>query len=182
MATKQDIAKLIVLLSAAFPNWTPNEYTTEVYYQDLQDIPTEELFVAAQHCRSEAGRKFAPSTGEIRGTVSELRKMSSNLPSSFQAWEEVQRNLIENGGDFGTPVWTHVIVEQAVRSIGWRNIRMSENPTADRARFLQAYDQLTERAAKENMLIPDVRGFLESNGAQLSAPIQIKALADGMKK
>jgi hypothetical protein len=183
MATEKDVAEVVAMLSAAFPNWSVNAYTVEVYYQDLKDIPANELMIAQQYCRSEAGRKFAPSTGELRGAVLELRRTSMNTPSAFDAWEEVRRQINENGGDFGNPVWSNPLVEKAVKSIGWRELRMSENPTHDRARFLQAYEQLAERAEKESMLIPEVRQHLIAGGAQLlDAPAQIKQLTKGMKK
>lgn len=179
MANYQDVAEVVALLAAAYPNWNATEYTAEVYYQDLKDIPSEELKVAAQHCRTENGRKFAPSVGEIRGAVSELRSYAANVPSPFQAWQEVLQQMNENGGDFGNPVWSHPLIERAVRAIGWRNLRMSENPVADRARFLQCFEQLQERAARENMLLPEVRGYLEVNGARLMAPAdQIRLLTD----
>lgn len=177
MATETDIARLIVLLSAAFPNWTPNDFTAEVYYQDLRDVPSEELFIAAQHCRAEAGRKFAPSTGEIRGAVAELRGYASNVPSSFQAWQEVLEQALATG-QYRTPTFSHPLIDQAVRAMGWREICMSENQIADRARFIQCYEQLSERASREEMLIPEVRGYIEANGALLQAPMdQVKLLA-----
>jgi hypothetical protein len=181
MADMQDIAQIVDVISAAYPNFNPNAYTVEVYWQTLQDIPTAELRAAVLHCISEAGRKFAPSVGEIRGAVAELRGLSANVPTAYQAWQEVQTQLLENGGDFGKPVWSSPIVEQAVRAIGWRNLRMSEDQTADRARFIQCYEQFRDRAMREEMLLPEVRGYLEVNGAQLVAPVdQMKLLAGRM--
>jgi len=181
MADTQDIAELVAKLSAAYPNWKPTKYTVEVYYTDLRDIPADELQAAAQHCRSEAGRAFAPSVGELRGAVMELRRSMLNIPSAYEAWEEVCRQIVENGGEFGNPVWSSPLVEKAVKSLGWRNLRMSENQTADRARFIEAFEQLSVRAEKEQMLIPEVRAYIEQRGAHLlDAPI--KQLAEGMKK
>jgi hypothetical protein len=185
MADLHDIAQIISVISEAYPNFKPSELTVEVYYQVLGDIPTEELKAATLHCISESGRKFAPSVGELRGAVNELRKYVSNVPSSYQAWQEVLQQLLENGGDFGKPVWSHQLVEKAVRTIGWRNLRMSENQVADRARFVECYEQLCDRAQREDMLLPEVRGYIEANGALLMAPAdQMKLLADkwSMKK
>lgn len=182
MADHKDIAKLVALLSAAYPNWNLSEYTIEVYYLDLRDIPADELMIAAQHCRSEAGRKFAPSVGELRGAVMELRHSAMNIPSAFDAWQDVLMQFV-NTGSYGTPQFTSPITARVVKSLGWRNLCLSENQAADRARFLQAFEQMSERAEKEMMLIPEVRNYLESNGAQLlSAPVQVKQLAEGMTK
>lgn len=183
MANVMDIAKMTAMLSAAFPNWNLNEYTNEVYFEDLKDIPSDELLLAAQHCRSQAGRAFAPSTGEIRGAVMELRRKVTNVPSSYQAWQEVNEQIRINGGDFGKPAWSHPIVEQAVKAMGWLDLRMSENQDASRARFLQCYDQLQNRYEGEAMLLPGVRGYIESQGGLLSAPSnQIKKLSEGLSK
>ncbi|MEO6566718.1 MAG: replicative helicase loader/inhibitor [Casimicrobiaceae bacterium] len=179
MANILDIAQIVGVISAAYPNWKPTEFTTEVYYQTLQDIPTEELKAATLHSVSEAGRAFAPSVGEIRGAVAELRGMSANVPSSYDAWEEVQRQLLENGGDFGNPVWSHPLIERAMKQMGWRNLRMSENQIADRARFVQCYEQLVDRATRENMLLPEVRGYIEANGARMLAPMDSMKLLAG---
>ncbi len=179
MANFEDIAEIVALLAAAYPNWNATEYTAEVYYQDLMDIPADELKIAAKHCRSEAGRKFAPSVGEIRGAVAELRGYSSNMPTAYQAWQEVQTQLSDNGGDFGNPVWSNPVVERTVKAIGWRNLRMSEDPISDRARFIQCYEQFSDRAKNDEMLLPEVRGYIEMNGARLVAPMDsMKQLAD----
>ncbi len=183
MATLLDIAQILSVISAAYPNFTVTEKTTEVYHQILSDIPTDELKAATLHCISESGRKFAPSVGELRGAVAELRGFSNNIPSSFEAWQEVGRQISINGGDFGKPVWSHPLVEKTVNAIGWRNLRMSENEVADRARFIQCYEQFAERTQRENIMLPEVRGFLEVNGAILEAPAdQIKRLSERMKK
>jgi len=182
MASEADVARVVSMLSAAYPNWNVTPYTVEVYYQDLKDIDTQELLIASQSCRSEAGRKFAPSIGELRGAVMELRRASYNIPSAYDAWGEVLRAFNEIGS-YSTPDWSSPLIAKVIKSLGWRNLCMSENQVADRARFIQAYEQLTERAEREQMLIPEVKGYLEDRGARLlDAPDAIKQLAKGMTK
>ena len=179
MATPKDIAGIVAMISAAYPNFNPTELTVEVYLKTLQDLPGEELQLAAMQCISENGRKFAPSVGELRGAVAEIRRRTANAPSSYEAWQEVQQQILENGGDYGRPVWSHALVEKTVRVIGWRNLRMSEEQVADRARFISAYEQFEARMLADEMLLPEVRGYIEANGGRLLAPAdQIKLLAD----
>ena len=183
MADKHEIEIMIAKLSAAFPNWKVSPYTIQVYLEDLSDIDSETLDAAVKMCRTEPGRAFAPSTGEIRGAVGKLRGMSNNVPSSYEAWQEVGRQININGGEYGNPVWSHPLVEKAVRAIGWRQLRMSEDQTADRARFIQCYEQLQDRAERENLLLPEVRGYIETNGGRLLAPVdQMKRLTERMTK
>ena len=75
MASLTDIATVTAKLSAAYPNWNLTEYTNDVYYEDLKDLPTDLLFAAAQHCRTSVTRdqRFAPSAGEIRVAAVDLK-------------------------------------------------------------------------------------------------------------
>lgn len=183
MAEPRDIDQIVNMLRIAFPNWHPDDInmTKEIYFQMLQDIPSEELKAAVLHCVTESGRAFAPTIGEIRGAVVELRSYAANVPSSYQAWQEVLQQFSLTSS-YGVPIFSHPLIDKAVRTLGWRNLCMSENQTADRARFIQAYEQLTSRATKEEMMLPEVRGYIEANGARLSAPASIKLLADRLRK
>lgn len=177
MATANDIQQIINMLMAAFPNFKPSDLTPEIYFQTLQDIPSDELKAAVLHCLTESGRAFAPSIGEIRGAVSDLRRAAANVPGAYDAWMEVCR-AIADVGSYGTPDWSSPLIERTVKSLGWRNLCLSENQVADRARFLQAYEQLMERAVREDMLLPDVRGYIEERGGRLlDAPAQVRELA-----
>lgn len=183
MATEKDIAQIVDVMQAAFPNWHPTDNTVEVYFQILKEEDSKLLKAAVFQAIAEPGRAFAPSPGEIRGVLLDVQKMISNVPDSFQAWGEVQRQILENGGEFGTPVWSHPVIEEAVNRIGWRNLRMSDNPQSERIRFVQAYEQLVSRVEKEQMLLPPVRGYIETNGGKMLAPAdQMKQLADRLGK
>lgn len=169
MATEKEVAQVVAVIAAAYPNFKVTPQTVEVYYKTLSDLSADELQAAAMRAIAEAGRQFAPSVGELRGAVLGIRQRVNNVPSSFEAWQEVINQIRINGGDFGKPEWSHPLVERAVNAIGWREIRMSENPTADRARFLQAYDQLQERASREEIELPQVRGYIEQQQQQRAA-------------
>lgn len=180
MSTQIDIAQIIALISASFPIFSPTKDTIRAYFECLHDLPAKELKEATLHCISENGRKFPPTIGELRAAVLELRKASVNLPSPYEAWQEVLRQMNINGGENGKPVWSHPLVERAVNILGWRNLRMSENQVADRAHFTETYEQLVARISMEEMLLPEVRAFIESKGGKLllSPLTQIKQLTD----
>lgn len=182
MATKQEIEIIIAKLSAAFPNWKVNAYTVQIYLEDLSDIDIETLEVAVKMCRTEPGRAFAPSTGEIRGAVGQLRGLASNTPSSYQAWQEFKGFVTRSNY---APEWSHPLVEKCAHLIGMREYGQSnvDDEPSWRARFIQCYEQLQERATKDDMMLPAVRGYLEVNGEILESPMdQIKQLSERMKK
>jgi hypothetical protein len=184
MCEPRDIDQVINMLEIAFPNFHPKDVrmTKELYWQTLQDIPSDELKAAVLHCLTQSGRAFAPTIGEIRGAVADIRRAASNAPSAYEAWQIVCRAITEVGS-YGSPQFESQLIDRVVRNLGWRNLCMSENQVADRARFLQAYEQLLERATKEEMLLPEVRGYIESRGAVLlDTPNEIRQLVEGMKK
>jgi hypothetical protein len=136
----------------------------------LQDLPADLLKAATLQCLSEAGRAFAPSVGEIRGAAVEIQRRIAGLPTSYQAWQEVLSQMAENGGDFGNPEWSHPLIEATVKTLGWRNLRMSDNQVADRANFVRAYDQLSARTMSDDTMLPQVRDYIVSQGGALPAP------------
>jgi hypothetical protein len=182
MASKLDIAEILGVIAVAYPNFAVTEQTNQVYWQILSDIPTDELKAATLHCISESGRKFAPSVGELRGAVGELRGLSSNLPSSYEAWQEFKRAVTRSNY---SPEWSHPLVSKASNLIGMREYGHSDvdDEPSWRARFIQCYEQLQERAERENLLLPEVRGYIETNGGRLLSPVdQMKKLTDRMRK
>src|SRR5262245_27624223 len=116
---------IVNLIGEAYPNFNPTKKTISVYCELLKDIPTEELRAATLSCLAEAGRKFAPSVGEIRGKVIELRGYIANVPESFQALQEVTQKILEIGS-YRTPEFSHPLIKQAVNALGWRHLCLSE--------------------------------------------------------
>jgi len=178
MADEKDVMGIVAIICAAYPNFTPTEHTVDVYYETLKDIPADLLKAATMQSISETGRKFAPSVGELRGAVAEIRNVVRGVPSSYQAWQETLSQICDVGS-YGNPEFTSPLIAETVRLIGWRNLCMSENQVADRARFIQAYEQLSDRAARDEIMLPQVREYIERNGKALPAPTEsIQALAD----
>lgn len=168
MSDEKDIAKIVTMLSAAYPNWKTTAFTVEVYYQDLRDLPADLLAAACAKARTNTERNlaFAPSTGEIRAAATEILRTIAGVPSSYQAWQEVLRVIVEVGS-YRTPEFSHPLIADAVRTLGWRNLCLSEDQTSDRFRFIQAYEQLASRAESDAMELPQVRGYIEAHGGKM---------------
>jgi hypothetical protein len=183
MADEKDIAGVVAMLGAAYPNFAPTEHTVEVYFQTLRDLPADLLKMAALHAISEAGRKFAPSVGELRLAAAEIQRRAANIPTSYQAWQELIEAIRLVGSYRPAPEFSHPLVGESVRALGWRNLCVSENLAADRARFIAAYEQFQQRAEADSMMLPVVREYIQAHGGQLPAPAaQIGALADSLGK
>ena len=177
MATIEDIALIVSVISVAYPNFSPSENTVEVYYQTLKDIDAELLKAATLQAVSEPGRKFAPSVGEIRGTIIEIRKATNGIPDSYQAWTEVKRAMVDVGS-YRNPEFSNPAIVETVQAFGWKNLCLSENEVADRAHFIKAYEQIVKRIEADANYLPEVRGYIEENKAN----VNIKLLAEKLSK
>lgn len=191
MATQKDIAKLIAVLSAAFPNWSANEFTAEVYYQDLKEYPSDLLESAATMCRTEPGRKFAPSVGEILGAVIEIRKKVDNIPDAYQAWEDLLKagrgvlGKVEEGNVivYYEYKFLHPLVKRVAESFGWpdRFPGPMSNEVSDRSQYIKAYEIALGKMLYQGVMPESVGKFIEEKRTQ--APLlEMKNLTNKLEK
>lgn len=176
MAEKMDVAQVVAMLTAAYPNFNISEITIDVYYETLKDIPADMLKAAAMQAISEPGRKFAPSVGEIRGAVVEIMRKAEGTPGSYEAWQEVVEQM-RMTGHTGKPIFSHPLILRTVRVFGWRELCLSENPVADRARFVEAFEQLSKKETADMAMLPAVKAYIETRAGQ-----DMKLLADTWSK
>lgn len=155
MATFDDIAQLIAMTKAAFPNWKADEDTGSFWFTMLRDLLLDDLFAAVMSLSSEPDRVFAPSIGEIRGKVVALKARQSGVPGVYQAWEELL-NAPPDGIVRREPYWSeeeqtwviekhkyrwsHPLVEVVARRLGWPGRFPGENLGVSLAHFRSAYE------------------------------------------
>lgn len=194
MATSKDIARIIAELSAAYPNWKSNEYTAEIYFQDLKDVDSDLLLLAARYCRTNMSRdqRFAPSAGEIRQTAGEIKRQADGVPSALEAWGELlhapKTEEYKSAGDDNVieviPYqWSHPLVRKVAVMMGFPEFPDWERESFERTAFLKAYEVELQNYLKQNDQLPEVTRYIESQkDAQLGMPKEIKRLAKGMDK
>ena len=85
-------------------------------------------------------------------------------------------------------VYTHPVVAETVRRLGGREALFTDNPTSDRARFLEAYKEIVEHERVAAGRIPEVSRFIESRREEMAAALEtgerkdmMRQLADGMR-
>ena len=74
----------------------------------------------------------------------ELDPRNEKLPTAAEAWEEVEKLIIQFG-PYRAPQYSCDTVRRAVRAIGWLQLCCSENPAADRAHFLKLYESMRSK-------------------------------------
>ena len=84
--TKEEWSLLVKVVKSAYPNQTfcPDNYSLELYYRMLHDIPYGTLNLAIQ--RHIATNRYPPSISELRGCMAQKTDWS-------EGWEEVKRSM-----------------------------------------------------------------------------------------
>jgi hypothetical protein len=152
-----------ILLDAFQPaRWSDG--ATAVYVRELRDLDPEVLEVAARQLIRTT--TFMPKVHEVLVAVRAV--VAGQQPDPGEGWIEVVESF-SAVGRYGRPRWSHPLIGRAVEAIGgWRWLCDSENPVADRAQFIRAYERLAARAEREELLVPALGGLITSALPDLS--------------
>lgn len=150
--TKKEFAMFAMALKTYYPreNLLPNEQSMELWFNQLQDIPYEVAETGLN--KWVALNKWSPSIADIREMASEL--VNGELPDWGDAWEEVCKAIRCYGSYRALEALESLspLARKATERMGFTNLCMSENPSADRANFRMIYENLAEREKKDAQL------------------------------
>ena len=177
MATNQTIALLMAEISTLYPALFPvTRETAAIWRSYLEDIPDDLLMNALRHYIATAKDNYPPSVPALRRAAGDLQARAAGLPTSAEAWGAIMDSFRRTS--FHQPeLLENPIVKQAIRCMGGLSvIGMSENLPAERARFLQFYDELRDRALSDAAELPQVTAYVDAKRLEVSG--QVKALSD----
>jgi len=158
---------MMIVFSQSFPE---KKYEANICWEMLKDIPDKQFISAI--------KKILATKEEIyksTNIIALIRKnaIRNDIPVAGDAWGEVL-SLVSSVGSYGSPVFSHSIIERAVKGIGWITICLSTNIGMERAHFLKIYDQLAERETKEVVLS---EGLIENKEMRESIDFIAKKLS-----
>jgi hypothetical protein len=148
--TPVQTAKLVAVLIAAFPNQQVSTGTVEVYERMLADLEVNAATAAVQRLIGLA--KFLPTVADIREAA--LALTSGERRPGGDAWGDVLR-AIGTHGYMRTPGkdfrFDDPVTARCVSQLGWRELCDSTNAQADRARFIELYDELAKTTRRDEL-------------------------------
>ena len=147
---RKDTATVCAILKAAFPVWNTTPETIELYHEMLKDIPADVALRAVQDWVL-TSEKF-PTIAGIRKKCAEVSGVLS--PTASEAWAEVQE-IAERFGIYQAelrPRWSHDLIRQVVKTIGYYHICQTDNINTTRAQFNKMYNELREKSDSEVIL------------------------------
>lgn len=139
--TEIEAAHLVAILAAAFPSANVDGRTVEIYVEHLKDLEYDSGRVAVE-CIVRTADWF-PSVAAIRKEI--LSVTGSLSPTREEAWYEVESNMRLKGRT-GKCEWSHPVIAESVKSMGWVNMCLSENIDVIRGQFFKVYDAISQRA------------------------------------
>ena len=144
---RQETAAICAILASAFPALTMTAETVEMWNAMLGDLEYGLVLRAVQDW---------VLTEERYPTIAGIRRQCGGLygalaPSPSEAWAEVTE-IAERYGIYQAelrPRWSHDLIRQTVKTIGYYHICQTDNIIATRSQFIKMYAEISERANAE---------------------------------
>ena len=152
----ENVGDVIKFLQATYPRQAFSADNVKAYVMMLEDLPIDHLRMAV--LKLAADSKWFPSIAEIRGAAADLDLQSRGIVSAIEAYEIAQRHNIMRIKDEYPDV--HAAARMSCYTI--TDMRKSQNVAADRARFIEAYNEILSQRRQEITNTPPVRAFLSS--------------------
>lgn len=157
----QDFRTIIRALSAAYPrdNFIPDEYSFNLWYSELQDIPYIALRRAADNYIQT--NRYAPTIADMRAYATDMENAFDMLAS--QAWDQLLRALRYSYAPESERVWNELpeITKKCVGGYAtfrsWGNTTNETLEAVQRPMFLKRFDVFQSRERTEQSLPPEVR-------------------------
>lgn len=128
----------------------PNQAAMELWYKQLRDIP----FPVAEAALDKWAQtnKWSPSIAELREMAATVSH--GEIPQWGEGWEQVLKAIRKYGMYNIGPALASLdpLTRQAVESVGFREICLSENIAVERANFRMVYENLAERKKTEQQV------------------------------
>ena len=196
MVTREDFKVLIAALKAAYPkdDFIGNEYTFNLWYSTLQDIPYPTLdraiksYIMSNH--------FPPAISDIRQIAYDLDSPADDIAA--EEWAKLMKALGYAGSPEAVDHWnrlseiTKEIVGGFSEYVAWANTPTVDLMSVQRPMFIKRYEEAEKirrfRGAVPSNLTPPMRQLTEKTAARLEdhgthkAGGGIEAPADMMKR
>ncbi len=151
---KHESARIVAVIVAACPNQGSKLDSTrltamvDAFTALLADMTYEQVNAAVTVLLQTS--PWMPAVADIRSTALELAR--GPVGAGGEAWGRVLR-AVSMEGSYRSPgvdfVFADPVTARCVAAFGWQQICLSENAIADRARFIDMYDQLAVQDRRE---------------------------------
>lgn len=155
---EREVASIVAVIAAAFPQWPATKETVAIYADALSDVDYNEARKAIREIILTEDRW--PTVARIRRQVA--HRLGLLAPSSAEAWSEVNSACATSGANV-RQTWSHPVLAETVNALGWYNICASTNRETLRAQFTRSYEDSQKRHDVDVLL---TKGRIGLNGSR----------------
>jgi hypothetical protein len=147
---RQEAGKVVAVIVAACPAQSSKLDASRVaamvdtFAALLDDLSYEQVNAAVRVLLQT--RTWMPSVADIRQTVLEFER--GPVRAGGQGWGDFLA-AVGRYGAYRSPQFDDPLVARVVAALGWKELCLSENQVADRARFVELYDKLAAQGQRE---------------------------------
>ncbi len=152
--TQAEASQAVAILRAAFPGLRFPPESAALYEKMLADLDFELVKAAVHRLVAVQTQAFIPTIGAIRTEAA--RQAHGALRSGEEAWGDVLAEIRRTGA-YGRPRLKDGVAAKCVELMGWRDLCLSTNDVADRARFCTLYVDLRDRERAGQVASPALR-------------------------
>lgn len=145
--TNAECVAIVSGLAASFPQAKIGAENVAAYVRALSDLEAGGCRAAC--ARIVASQAWFPTIATIRDSYFDS---AFGFPSQDAAMLELKSNIQSAGQYVGLTKWSHPLLMAAAESVGWWRLANGDNPSADYAQFLKAYDSMRRATITEASL------------------------------
>nr|DAL12552.1 MAG TPA_asm: replisome organizer [Bacteriophage sp.] len=166
MMTRDDVKKILMMMSAAYPNFKPQDKTVTIntWYMMLSEYSYQQAETALRMYIASDESGFAPSIGQLIAKM-KIADTPQQL-NEMEAWSLVSK-AIRNGyyGAVEEFLKLPPLVQRAVGTAdnlrNWSQTDLDSIETVVQSNFLRAYRVEAQRAAEISKMPSDVKTMIE---------------------
>lgn len=164
MLSSSDIAKILAPVWVQFPRRENKREHIALWHRLFRNVPYRALERAVILCLAHS--KFEPTVADVREMLVEMQGRRIEPVQAFG----LLRRAVQRFGYYQEERAMKALpsnVAQAARSMGWKEICMSENPEALRAHFMKAFEGVQKRGELQKTIkAVQEHGLLVAGGEQ----------------
>lgn len=169
--TREEVKKIIMVMSSTYPNWHPSDMTLTVdaWTLMLEDFSYNQVAAALKAFVLSDASGFAPSVGQLIGMIDRLGNVGEL--SEMEAWSLVSRALRrslyyadEEYAKLPEAVQKAVGSPEMLRS--WAETDMKSIENVVQSNFMRTYRQELTKARELRKIPANVRALLENCGSK----------------
>jgi len=157
----ETVSNIMKIFNEEYPGkFNISQSRLAVWCQMLRECNPETVLAAAYHLVS-TRPDWPPDIATVRRTVVYLSKGQLERPDPMGAWGNVIKKLNNSEIEL-TQIESEAV--KRVSSIG--DLRRSTNQTADRARFVEAFNGILDETDREWLALPEVKAIADKNAVK----------------